>query len=419
MKRKITDIKFIVFLTIIFCTMFGIFFYTVNMNNTEILIKASRNLKGVQENTVNSKTTNSSTSSNTSKNTRSQSGNTQKTTNTTSSSNASSTKTTTKSSNADLSNLGIKPNDFSGFTPSKTSYDVTVLADVTEVEVYATAQNSGAKISGTGKQKLQDGKNELSIVVTAESGATKTYTINVTKEGNNGTTETATDEGEGLSSLKLENIELSPEFKTNVYEYTAKYTGDLNKIDVKAVATEPKYVVDITGNDDLKDGENIITILVSDSEGNNVATYQVTLTKSTVDEEALAKEQEEANKKEEQKKVLIIGGVIAILILAIIIYLVIRHRRNSAWVEDYMMPYSSDGDDGFIDENENNYDFKKVNKDEFDFSKREEATNKECEEEPVMSKQEAREMFLSGYDHKEENYEDVRPRKRSKGKRFK
>ena len=298
MKRKITDIKFIVFLTIIFCTMFGIFFYTVNMNNTEILIKASRNLKGVQENTVNSKTTNSSTSSNTSKNTRSQSGNTQKTTNTTSSSNASSTKTTTKSSNADLSNLGIKPNDFSGFTPSKTSYDVTVSADVTEVEVYATAQSSGAKISGTGKQKLQDGKNELSIVVTAESGATKTYTINVTKESNNGTTETATDEGEGLSSLKLENIELSPEFKTNVYEYTAKYTGDLNKIDVKAVATEPKYVVDITGNDDLKDGENIITILVSDSEGNNVATYQVTLTKSTVDEEALAKEQEEANKKE-------------------------------------------------------------------------------------------------------------------------
>ena len=116
---------------------------------------------------------------------------------------------------------------------------------------------------------------------------------------------------------------------------------------------------------------------------------------------------------------MIIGGVIAILILAIIIYLVIRHRRNSAWAEDYMMTYSSNEDDGFIDENENNYDFKKVNKDEFDFSKREEATNKECEEEPVMSKQEAREMFLSGYDHKEENYEDVRPRKRSKGKRFK
>ena len=116
---------------------------------------------------------------------------------------------------------------------------------------------------------------------------------------------------------------------------------------------------------------------------------------------------------------MIIGGVIAILILAIIIYLVIRHRRNSAWAEDYMMPYSSNEDDGFIDENENNYDFKKVNKDEFDFSKREEATNKECEEEPVMSKQEAREMFLSGYDHKEENYEDVRPRKRSKEKRFK
>ena len=55
MKRKITDIKFIVFLTIIFLYNVWNIFYTVNMNNTEILIKASRNLKGVQENTVNSK----------------------------------------------------------------------------------------------------------------------------------------------------------------------------------------------------------------------------------------------------------------------------------------------------------------------------------------------------------------------------
>ena len=51
------------------------------------------------------------------------------------------------------------------------------------MEVYATAQDSGATISGTGNQTLEYGENALSVVVTAEDGTTKTYTINVTREG--------------------------------------------------------------------------------------------------------------------------------------------------------------------------------------------------------------------------------------------
>ena len=57
-----------------------------------------------------------------------------------------------ESSNANLSNLGIRPNDFSGFTPGTTTYNVTVPEDVESVEVYAAAQDSGATISGTGNQ---------------------------------------------------------------------------------------------------------------------------------------------------------------------------------------------------------------------------------------------------------------------------
>ena len=49
--------------------------------------------------------------------------------------------TTAKSDNADLTNLGIRPNDFSGFTPNKLTYDVTVPLDVESIEVYATASD--------------------------------------------------------------------------------------------------------------------------------------------------------------------------------------------------------------------------------------------------------------------------------------
>lgn len=427
MKKKVEDIKLVIFLTIIFCTMFAIFYFTINMNDTAILIRSNPIIKGVQENTVNTKTTGNNTNtsnSGSSKVTTTQSSNTQKATNT--SSNGSTT--ATKSSNADLSNLGIKPNDFSGFTSSKTTYDVTVPADVTEVEVYATAQNSGAKVSGTGKQKLQDGKNELTVTVTAASGATKKYTINVTKEASTQSNTEDRTAAKGLSSLKIGNLELSPKFETNVYEYTAKYDGDENKIDVKAVATDPKYVVDITGNNDLKDGENIITILVSDSEGENVATYQIALEKNVENENKLQKEQEDAKKQEEQRKLVMIGAIVAVVILAIVIYLVIRHKRNNAWAEDYMMPYSSDrSDDGFVEDynnqENNNFDNSDINSNNANASDKN-LENDNIKEDDQISKQKAREMFLSGYDHKEENYESnyERPRVKrhhSKGKRFK
>jgi hypothetical protein len=69
------------------------------------------------------------------------------------SSNNKTTNTSKRSSNANLSNLGITPNDFKGFKSQVTKYDVTVPTDVESVTIYANAQDSKAKITGVGKQK--------------------------------------------------------------------------------------------------------------------------------------------------------------------------------------------------------------------------------------------------------------------------
>ena len=93
------------------------------------------------------------------------------------------TSTPTKSNVATLSNLGIKPNDFSGFSAGKTSYSVEVPNETETIEVYASKGQSGQTISGTGKKTLKEGANTFSVVVTAEDGKTKkTYTINVTRK---------------------------------------------------------------------------------------------------------------------------------------------------------------------------------------------------------------------------------------------
>ena len=238
-----------------------------------------------------------------------------------------------ESSNANLINLGIRPHDFSGFRSNTTSYSVTVPADTESVEVYAEAQDSNATISGTGTVNLQEGENTINVVVTAEDGTTKTYTIIITREAAENTEEnTEIIEGEGLASLSIQNIELSPKFETNVYEYTAKYIGEDTTVQIEANPTNEEYLVEIVGNEDLKEGENLITILVSDSDGNNVATYQITVNKSLVDEEALAREQAE----QEQRQRMIIGAVIAVVVvIAIIVFVVIRRRRNRAFAEEY------------------------------------------------------------------------------------
>ena len=262
-----------------------------------------------------------------------------------------------ESSNANLSNLGIRPHDFSGFRSATTSYSVTVPADTESVEVYAEAQDSNATVTGTGTVNLQEGENTVNVVVTAEDGTTKTYTITITRETAEDTGEnTEIIEGEGLASLSIQNIELSPKFETNVYEYTAKYIGEDTSLQIEANPTNEEYQVEIVGNENLQEGENLITILVSDSEGNNVATYQITVDKSLVDEEALAREQAE----QEQRQRMIIGAVIAVVVvIAIIVFVIIRRRRNKSFAEEYSgVPFYGMNKDDDIDEYDEDYEEK-------------------------------------------------------------
>ena len=349
--------------------------------------------------------------------------------------------TSKESSNANLSNLGIRPNDFSGFTPGTTTYNVTVPEDVESVEVYATAQDSSATVSGTGTKTLEYGANALSVTVTAENGTTKTYTINVTREETEQEEEEQPEENtevkNGLSNITIGDLELTPSFATDVYEYTVKYIGEDTSLDIQAVATDPSYTVEILGNEELKEGENIITILVSDEEGNNVATYQLTVNKSLIDEEALARE-EEKQQQEQRKMFMIVGGII-VLILIIIIVIIIKRRRSRTYAEEFSgVPFAGinnqenyddndDGNDNQVDNYDNNY------LDEQSTALQEENDNRiqtqenndtlEFDDNTEQSEKErAKREFLNGYniDNDSEGYKEEKVRRgRKKGKRFK
>ena len=269
---------------------------------------------------------------------------TQTTPTTTTPTTSTSTSTTTEKSNiATLSNLGIKPNDFSGFSPSKTSYSVTVPNEVESVEVYASKGQSGQKITGTGVKTLAEGENTVNVVVTAEDGTTtKTYTINITrdKEEQEEKEEEKTDETEtetfGLAELKIDNIELQPQFQTDIYEYKADLTENIEKFNITTLATEANASVEITGNENLQEGENIITIIVKDQNEEKTAAYQIIVNKK-IEEEQSTTDQEE-QQQEKIKRIVIVVGIDVLIIIFIIIIVKIKKSKEK---KDIYMPYGN------------------------------------------------------------------------------
>ena len=255
---------------------------------------------------------------------------------------------TKKSNNANLSSLGIKPNDFKGFKISKTTYDVTVPNDVENVTIYATAQDKKATIEGIGAQKIIEGKNALNVVVTAEDGTTKkTYTINVTREAANNINETtlnagekqsenkeqATEENTDLKRLSIKGYDLTPAFSPNVYEYKVDVGKDVSKLDIETEGANNNVSVEIVGNEDLKDGENTVTLLVYNEETKQNSTYQIIVNK-TQNSTGLSGTLNDAAKKANKIRLILLGVVLAIVI-CVVIFVIVKRKFNNDEDEKY------------------------------------------------------------------------------------
>lgn len=281
--------------------------------------------------------------------------------NTTTSTTTQNTQTTKKSSEARLSNLGITPNDFTGFLKDKTTYDVKVPNSVNTVKVYATPIDSKAKITGTGNVTLNEGINKVEVKVVAEDGTTKTYTLNITREEIEEEVNKTLDEEQepvvtqiepiGLKSLTIKNLTLSPKFDNETYEYTVELTEDISSLDIDAKATNSSATIEIIGNNELKNGETVITILLSDSETDESATYQIIVNKNVSSNEIVGKVNwlQPSTWGVKEKRII---GIIAIAVLVIVIIIVIRIKMRASRIEYMDLPGIDELDKAILEHQE-------------------------------------------------------------------
>ena len=310
---------------------------------------------------------------------------------------------TKKSSNANIAALWLTPKeyDFTGSKASVLTYNTKVPYEVEEITIGGRTQDSKAKFtSGIGKQKLQVGNNSVKVEVTAEDGSKKTYTINITREEKKveeqnklEDTNTVTEE---VNTTKLENtvdinkeadllklevkgFKFTPDFSPNIYEYKMNVDNTTDSLDVITEKKDNNVSIEIVGNTELKEGENVITILVHNNSTNKDYTYQIIVDKlAKIDlkglNENLNKETQTANNNRK-----IIFGLGIGIIIVLIIFIIVKSLSSYNEEEDDDDEQKNDDDnDEKINLEEDEKLFKRIDK-------KEKNEKEEEEEEEVVS----------------------------------
>ena len=225
-----------------------------------------------KESSNNTNNANSNTNTNTNTNTNNNSNNT--------------TITNTKSSDATLKSIKVGNKTYS--KPGSTVTASNVSAGTSSIKITAETNNSKAKDTGTGTKDLVTGTNIIQLTVTAEDGTKKTYKVKITRlaeenqtpnviESNSTQSENKVESELSLTSLEIDEVNIFPGFKSDIYEYTANFY-DYESLNVKAIASDKKAKIEISGNENLVDGDNIIYIVVTLNE--KTVTYKIIANKA-------------------------------------------------------------------------------------------------------------------------------------------
>ena len=141
-----------------------------------------------------------------------------------------------------LSDLKVDGVTVPGFEPNVTTYNLDAVASTKEnVEITATKNNEFATIvSGTGTKTLTKNQNNaLEVVVRSQSGAEKTYTINIRRQNDNAF----------LSSLNITSSDgsLDKAFNKNTLAYTYTVGPDVTSVEITG-ACEDTTNATVSGN---------------------------------------------------------------------------------------------------------------------------------------------------------------------------
>jgi hypothetical protein len=138
---------------------------------------------------------------------------------------------------------------------------VTVAPGTTTATVVATPTASTSSVVVSGATGLRTGDNALTVLVTAESGSTRTYRVTVKVPASNNT---------ALRSLSINSVETAAGSTVNLPRGA---TG----VAVRVATADSQAKFAVTGATGLVAGSNTLSVKVTAANGTTEATYTVTL----------------------------------------------------------------------------------------------------------------------------------------------
>lgn len=192
-------------------------------------------------------------------------------------------------------NLKVLRLDREGMTPNFDKniqdYYLTIPNNMEDIDVLAIAENPNATVEVIGNNNLQEGLNEITIhVISQDKIQNNIYTIEVTKTAN---LELA---NANLEILAIENTLLNPPFDANETNYKIEIANETESINLFAVPENEQANVAITGKDNLKEGNNLASVIVTAPNGFTKKKYQIEVYRRNLEEEKKYEEEQERQK---------------------------------------------------------------------------------------------------------------------------
>jgi len=224
------------------------------------------------------------------------------------------------SSNNNLSSLKASVGTFDiAFDKDVTVYTLTVPYDTESVILSGSLEDITSTVDGLIEYKLTDDKTTANIIVVAEDGTIKVYTVYIIKEAKPENVATPVtyyySSNNYLKSLEIDGYEITFNKETNEYKITVK--NDVTSLDIKAIPEDSRARVEITGNEKFKKGNNTVTITVTAEDG-STREYKITANKESEKKEALT--EIEGNSNTAEKVVIIILIILVVLGLLYLIF---------------------------------------------------------------------------------------------------
>ena len=170
--------------------------------------------------------------------------------------------------NLTVSNATISP----AFSAGTTNYSASVPFEVSKLNVSATAADSKAKVSVNSPNLTPNGTTKVTITVTAENGAKKTYTISVKRAQD---PNYKPSDNNKLSGIIVEGFLLSPVFSADITQYVVWLPYETTSIKIGGSAADSKASVEVVGGDNLAAGQDNPVKVICTAENGDKKEYTV------------------------------------------------------------------------------------------------------------------------------------------------